>query len=85
MKQTFVVASAEGLHFRPASLIVSICKQTACSVRLIHGEHVANPLSLISILKLGARYDELVTVTAEGNQAREVVSAIGHIIESIVD
>lgn len=82
MKQTFIVGNIEGLHFRPASHIVNLCMDTTCRVVLYHGDKAANPRSMISILKLGARCGESITVVAEGNEAQEVVGAIGHIIES---
>ncbi|WP_138496529.1 HPr family phosphocarrier protein [Paenibacillus pinistramenti] len=82
MQQIFILANVEGLHFRPASRIIEICRQASCSVQIIKGDQSANPLSMMSLLKLGVRCGEPVTVIAEGQQAQEIVTAIGQILES---
>ncbi|OMF26734.1 hypothetical protein BK133_20050 [Paenibacillus sp. FSL H8-0548] len=82
MKKTFIVKNTDGLHYRPASLIVEIAQQAPCSLKLIKEGKTANPASMMSILKLGVKYGEAITIETEGDHAESILDAIGRIIET---
>lgn len=72
-----IVSNNSGLHLRVASELVNICKQHKSSVTLSCRDcKEVDACSILSVLLLGAQKGDTVTITADGNDAREVVSKI---------
>ena len=66
-----------GLHLRVASEVVKICQKHGSKVYLSCGNcPEAEGCSILSILTLGVRKGDIVTVRAEGYDAKEVVEKI---------
>lgn len=78
---TFEIINRLGLHARAASRLVQVASQFPCQVTVRRDEQVANAKSVMGVLLLCGAKGAKVTVSAEGEGAKEAVFAIGRLIE----
>ena len=71
----WVVDYPSGLHARPASAWVEAAKASGASLRVRHGNDIADPRSLISLLQLGLKAGDEVVLSAAGRDARAALQA----------
>lgn len=64
-----------GLHARPASAWADAAKAGATPLRVRHGADMADPRSLVSLLQLGLKAGDRVTISASGPEARQTLDA----------
>ena len=76
------VASAVGLHARPASLFVQEVARLDVPVK-IHkeGKPAVDAKSMLGVMTLGARCGDVVTLTAEGDGAEEALDRLVAFLE----
>jgi phosphotransferase system HPr (HPr) family protein len=79
--RTIKIESENGLHARPASLIVNACLAFESEIFLIKGETKANARSIMNLMAMGIVYGDEISVLAEGNDSEEAESKIVSIIE----
>lgn len=65
-----------GLHARPASHWVETARRFAAQVRVRHGAEAADAKNLISLLQLGLRAGDEITLSAQGGDASEALAAL---------
>lgn len=75
-QQTFTIASNEGLHARPASLLVQTATKHASDIFLQYGEKNVNLKSILGVMSLGVPAGGDITITAEGTDAEAALAAI---------
>ena len=76
-----VVRLAHGIHARPAAQVSIAARRFACEVELsVRGRRV-NAKSIASLMSLGVRKDETVTVIARGSEAASAVTAVADLID----
>jgi phosphocarrier protein HPr len=77
---TAVIASAVGLHARPAGLFVGLAGEAVragVTVTIgLPGEDPVNAASILSVLALGARHGDTVELNAEGDEADAVLTRL---------
>lgn len=84
-EQAFIVDDA-GLHARPASLISARAAEfTGCQVRIRCGQHSANAKSMASLLTLGAKKGDALSISAVGPDAQEAVTTLVEMITAGLD
>jgi phosphocarrier protein len=86
VSRTVVVGSRVGLHSRPAKLVAQEAAKLPVIVKI--GKDDKDPVdarSLLSILALGAKNGDEVTLTAEGDGADDAVQALAVLIEQDLD
>ncbi len=76
---TYTVTDENGIHARPAGIIVKTAKQFSSSVSIEMqadgGENrTADAKKLFTVMGLGAKKGSVLTVTAEGEDENEAVS-----------
>jgi phosphocarrier protein len=78
--RTAVIASAVGLHARPAGLFVGLAGEATRSGVTVTigrpGEDPVNAASILSVLSLGARHGDTVEINAEGADADAVLDRL---------
>src|SRR5688572_4446434 len=79
------VASATGLHARPAAVIASTARRFAADVRLLKDGHEANARSVVSIMALEVTRGDHVHVAARGEDARAAVAAVTELLRRDLD
>jgi phosphocarrier protein len=78
--RTAVIASAVGLHARPAGLFVGLAGEAVRAGALVTigrlGEDPVNAASILSVLSLGARHGDTVVLSVEGVDADGVLTRL---------
>ncbi|MFZ7089132.1 HPr family phosphocarrier protein [Curtobacterium sp. RRHDQ10] len=74
--RTVTVASASGLHARPASLFVQNVTSSAHQVTIGKGDKSANAGSILGLLGLGVESGDQVTLTVNGDDAEKVADEL---------
>jgi len=69
-KFDWVVAYPAGLHARPASIWVEAARQSGLRIQIRHGAEAAEARNLVALLQLGLRAGDMVTISAEGEDAQ---------------
>ncbi|WP_336817314.1 phosphoenolpyruvate--protein phosphotransferase [Burkholderia gladioli] len=72
-----------GLHARPASAWVASAKRFQAALRVRHGDSVADPKNLVSLLQLGATANAELVLSAQGVDAAEALAALKRTIEAL--
>jgi phosphocarrier protein HPr len=72
---TFAIQDRDGIHARPAGILVQRMQGFPCAVTLRKGDRSADCKRLFAVMKLAVRCGETVTLTAEGEREDEAVEA----------
>ena len=76
ISRTVVVSNPQGLHARPADLLVRISGEFASEVFLRRGSETVDCNSILSLLTLGAGEGTELTLIARGGDAAAAIEAI---------
>ena len=76
------IQNATGMHARPASLLVKEVKKFSAKVRLQKNGKDFDPGSILSILSMGAKFGEEITIWAEGTDAQAATDSIAALFDS---
>lgn len=68
-ERTVAIASAQGLHARPAALFVQAVASSGVPVELAVGEKTTNAASILGVISLGLVRGDVVTLRADGEGA----------------
>ena len=71
--RSVTIASAHGLHARPASLFVQAVTNTGLSVELSKGDKKINAASILGVISLGIQHGDEVVLSAVGDNAETVL------------
>lgn len=83
LKVEWIVDYPNGLHARPASRWVDAAKAAGARLQVRRGADAADPTRLVSLLQLGLRAGETLTISAEGDNAAVALSAFVQVIERL--
>ena len=81
-KVTDTLNTEEGIHARPASLLVKEASKYGCEIVILKDGNSYNAKSIMNILSMGASKGDELIITAEGENEEEAVEAIKALIES---
>lgn len=73
---TYIITDPEGIHARPAGLLVKAAKKYASELKITKGEKTANMKTIFAIMGLGVKTGEEVTITAEGEDEEKAVTEL---------
>ncbi|HVI50097.1 MAG TPA: phosphoenolpyruvate--protein phosphotransferase [Candidatus Sulfotelmatobacter sp.] len=79
----WVVDYPSGLHARPASQWVEAARRSAARLQVRHGDQVADAKSLVSLLQLGLRAGDAVTLSAEGRDAMSALAVLRQVVTGL--
>lgn len=82
MEKQFKVTAKEGIHARPAATLVSAIKSFVSPVELIYNEKSANLKSILSVMTLCVPVDSVITIVADGEDAKELLETISEVMVS---
>ena len=82
VKRTFVVHHLNGIHARPAALLVNTLQNYRCRVLAECGGGAANPRSIFGLLTLAAGYGSKITFTAIGIDAAAAMDEVEKLFQS---
>jgi phosphocarrier protein len=84
-ERTVAIASAQGLHARPASLFVQAVTAAGLPVQLTKGDKTLNAASILGVISLGIEHGDEVTLTAEGDNADAVLDSLVALLTTDMD
>ena len=73
---SYIIRDENGIHARPAGLLVRRVKESGASVTLEKGGRAADASRLFAVMGLGIRCGDTVTVRVEGDGEAEAASAL---------
>ncbi len=85
-ERTVTVASAIGLHARPASLFSQAAAKAGALVTITSpsGRSV-NAASILGVLSLGINHGDTVTIAADGEAAETALDALAELLSTDLD
>ena len=78
----FTISNKLGLHARPSAQITQVASRYSAEVWLARNGRRVNAKSIMGVMMLAAGQGSVLTVEADGDDAAEVVDAIGQLIET---
>jgi phosphocarrier protein HPr len=75
-ERTVTIQNRAGIHARPAAMIVQTASKFKSKVFFVRGADRINGKSIMGILAMGATYDTVLRIEAEGEDEAEVVVAL---------
>ena len=76
LDRTVVVSNPQGLHARPADLLVRLANQFESTILIGRGGETVDCKSILSLLTLGAAQGTELSLTAEGDDAESAIDSI---------
>ena len=76
------VVNPEGIHMRPADMLVRMASQFSSDVEVTKDGQSADAKSIMSILMLAADVGSQLEIGASGDDAEEAIEAVARLIES---
>ena len=73
---TNTITDTAGIHARPAGILVKKTQPYASEITLVKGDKQANGKSMLSVMGLGARNGDEITVQAEGADEADAVAEL---------
>ena len=75
-KREFHIAAETGIHARPATLLVQAASKFNSDINLEYNGKSVNLKSIMGVMSLGVGQGADVTITADGDDAKEAIEAI---------
>ncbi|MBB6453564.1 phosphocarrier protein [Salirhabdus euzebyi] len=82
VEQTFKITSAEGVHARPATLLVQTAGKFNADINMEYNGKKVNLKSIMGIMSLGIPAGSEVKITAEGSDEKEALNTLAEKIKS---
>lgn len=79
--KSIIVTSENGLHARPASMIVKACQEFKSDIVLKKGAHEADARSIMNIMAMGIVEGDEIIIEATGEDAEAAEQRILDVIE----
>ena len=84
-ERTVTIASAHGLHARPASLFVQAVNASGLPVQLTKGDKTLNAASILGVISLGINHGDQITLVVEGDNADAVLDSLVELLTTDMD
>lgn len=75
-KRKFYIVAETGIHARPATLLVQAASKFNSDINLEYNGKSVNLKSIMGVMSLGVGQGADVTITADGDDAKEAIEAI---------
>ncbi len=76
-KLTYIIRDKNGIHARPAGLIVQVARQYESNLAMKNGEKSADCKKLFQVMQLGVKAGDEVEISADGRDENEAISELG--------
>ena len=80
--EPIVVLNPDGIHARPAAVLVNGAKKFSADIKIAKGGREVNAKSVVGLMSLGIAGHDTVRLTASGNDARAAVDSLTALIRS---
>lgn len=72
----YVITDPEGIHARPAGLLVKAAKEFACDIKIAKAGKAMNCKAIFGVMGLGAKKGDEVTLTFDGTDEEKAYEEI---------
>lgn len=86
IEKIYVFSNEEGLHARPATVLVNESIKYNCDIKMLKNDNkdkVYQPKSILSIMSMKAEKGDQITVITEGEDEIEASAAIGSLFDEV--
>lgn len=83
MRREFVINNEQGIHARPATVLVQKANQFESDIHITFGDITTDLKSIMAVLSLGVTKGSLIFITIEGSDQQEAMNGIADIITKI--
>lgn len=73
---TYVITDPEGIHARPAGLLVKEANKFASSISIKKNEKEADAKRIFAVMGLAAKKDETIQITANGTDEADAIAVL---------
>lgn len=81
VEKEVTIKNRAGIHARPATLIVNTAGKFSSQIFLQKEDEKINAKSIMGIITLGAGYNTVLKIIAEGEDEQEAVDALAELFE----
>ena len=74
-----------GLHARSAAKLLEVAKQFSSSIQIQHKDKSCDAKSILGLMTLAASCGATITITAEGDDESQAITAISQLIDNYFD
>jgi phosphocarrier protein HPr len=82
IQKTVIISNPQGLHARPAELLVRLAMQFESEVEVIRDDQCVDAKSILHVLTLGADQGTEIILQAHGADAQQAIEAIARLVEN---
>lgn len=75
-KRDFTITAETGIHARPATILVQTASKFTSDITLTYNGKSVNLKSIMGVMSLGVGQNAEVTISAEGDDEKDAISAI---------
>ncbi|MDF1823837.1 MAG: HPr family phosphocarrier protein [Verrucomicrobiales bacterium] len=76
------IPNEEGLHARPAAKFVKLANQFSCEIWVEKDDEEINGKSIMGLMMLAAGQGQIITLSAEGNDAEVALEKLSILVNS---
>ncbi len=76
IKKDYTIKAETGVHARPATSLVQTAAKFDSDVNIVLGENKASLRSILGIMSLGIKNNDLVTLEVDGKDEAEAIAAL---------
>ena len=76
MNKEFIIANEQGLHARPATMLVNLANSFKCDITLTYNGISVDLKSIMGVLSLGVKRGSQVTIDFSGEDENDAFAAI---------
>ena len=80
----YIVTQESGVHARPAGMLVNVAKKYSSVVKVMTAEKSAEITTMISVMGLGLKQGDKLTVTVDGADEAEAITALKEFFEKFI-
>ena len=81
MQKTFYITASEGIHARPAALLVHAAASFTSELLITYEEQEANLKSILSIMALSIPTQATIQLSATGDDAEQALTFMEHFFD----
>lgn len=79
---SYVITDPDGIHARPAGLLVKEAGKFTCSIKLHKNGKSADAKRIFAVMALAAKKDETVQVVADGPDEEEAIAVLHNFFQN---
>ena len=73
---TYVITDPQGIHARPAGMLVQEAKKFTSSIIMKKNDKTADVKRIFAVMSLAAKKDETILISAEGSDEADAIAAL---------